>query len=185
MRVWINIILLILNKYGVVVTVYTKQTYNKISAWFTARTWRLSALKLVYKLLPLFVFISYPTLLVYLAVTKDTRLLRAVTVPLGVFITVTLIRKFINAKRPYECMDITPLMTKKTKGLSFPSRHTASGAVIAMTFLYINVPLGIMYLLVTAVIGLSRVLAGVHFPRDVAAGYLYSVIMAGIFFYIL
>ncbi len=164
---------------------YTEETYNKIRAWFTEKKYRLTALKLVYKILPLFVFVSYPALLIYLLVTKDARLLQTITVPLGVFITVTLIRKLINAERPYERLSIEPLIAKDTHGLSFPSRHTASGAVIAMAFLYINIPIGVAYLSVTAVIGFSRVLAGVHFPRDVAAGYMYSENMAGVFMYLL
>ena len=73
---------------------------------------------------------------------------------------------------------------KNTKGKSFPSRHTASAAVIAMTLLYVNIPVGIVFLAIALLIGISRICARVHFPRDVAAGYLYSVIMSVLFFYI-
>ena len=163
---------------------YNEEQYNKIKSFITAKKSRLYILKFIYKILPIFVFISYPTLLVYLIVTHDNRLLECITVPLGVFVTVTLIRKFINFNRPYEKLDIEPLIHKSTKGKSFPSRHTASAAVIAMTIFYINIPLGAVFLAVALLIGLSRICAGVHFPRDVAAGYLYSVIMSVLFFYI-
>ena len=163
---------------------YSEEQYSKIKSFITAKKSRLHILKFIYKILPIFVFIAYPALLVYLIVNHDNRLLECITVPLGVFVTVTLIRKFINCKRPYEKLNIEPLIRKSTKGKSFPSRHTASAAVIAMTIFYINIPFGTVFLAVALLIGLSRICAGVHFPRDVAAGYLYSVIMSVLFLYI-
>lgn len=164
---------------------YSKESYGKIRAWFLIKGYRLNLLKFVYKVLPIFVFIGYPLLLIYLIITGSGKLLQCITVPLGVFVSVTVLRKFINAARPYERLEIQPLMVKDTKGLSFPSRHTASSTVIAMTFLFVNIPLGIAFLIVAALIGLSRIFAGVHFPRDVLAGFLYSVIMSALFFFVL
>lgn len=163
----------------------SEQTYNKIIAWFTSKKIRLSLLRFVYKILPLVVFVAYPVLLLYLIVTRDGRILQSITVPLGVFVTLTLIRKFLNFERPYEMYNIKPIFPKKTEGLSFPSRHTASAAVIAMTFFFINPILGAVFLAISALIAVSRVCAGVHFPRDVIAGFLYAVILAAIFFYVL
>lgn len=163
----------------------SEQTYNKIIAWFTSKKIRLSLLKFVYKTLPLVVFVAYPILLLYLTITRDGRILQSITVPLGVFVTLTLIRKFLNFERPYEKYDIKPIFPKKTEGLSFPSRHTASAAVIAMTFLFINPIFGAVFLAISALIAVSRVFAGVHFPRDVIAGFLYAVILSAIFFYVL
>ena len=51
-----------------------------------------------------------------------------------------------------------------------PSRHTVSAVVIAMTFLYVNVPLGIIALIAAFLIILSRLQAGAHFLRDVIVG---------------
>lgn len=164
---------------------YNKTQYDKIKSFTTARKSRLLTFKFIYKVLPIFVFISYPILLLSLIFNNDERLLRCITVPLGVFVTVTIIRIFVNCQRPYECLEIEPLMHKSTKGKSFPSRHTASAAVIAMAFFYINVPLGIVCLAASMLIGLSRIVAGVHFPRDAAAGFLYAVVMSVLFLYIL
>lgn len=163
----------------------SEQTYKKIKIWFTSKNYRLRLLTFVYKMLPLVVFISYPILLLYLTVTRDGRILQSITVPLGVFVTLTLIRKFLNFERPYEKYNIEPIFQKNTKGLSFPSRHTASAAVIAMTFLYINPLLGGVFLAISALIAVSRICSGVHFPRDVIAGFLYSVVLASVFFYVL
>ncbi len=164
---------------------YSEETYSKIRNWFLEKGSRFKLLRFIYKFLPLAVLISYPLLLLYLMITGSYKLLQCITVPLGVFVTVTLIRKFIDAQRPYEKLGLEPLVKKDTKGLSFPSRHTASAAVIAMTFLFVNVPLGIIFLIAAALIAVSRVLAGVHFPRDVLAAFIYSVFMSVIFFYVL
>jgi len=61
---------------------------------------------------------------------------------------------------------------KETAGKSFPSRHAACAGVIAVTALKTLPPLGVFLSLVALGICLSRVLAGVHFLRDVVAGLL-------------
>ena len=159
--------------------------YNKISAPFTKNKALMMILKIVYKILPIIVFISYPVLLGYLIYTHEPKLLRCITVPLGVFLSLTVFRALVNAQRPYEKYGTTPLFSKETKGKSFPSRHTASAAVIAMAMLYVNPVIGMVYLSVAFLIALSRVVGGVHFPRDVAIGFLYAVTLGGIFLYLL
>ncbi len=162
-----------------------KHHYDEIKKYITSEKNRLVFFKFIYKILPYFVFFSYPALLVFLFLNEKSLLLRSVTVPLGVFFTVTMIRDFLNFKRPYEELDITPIFPKSTVGHSFPSRHTACAAVIAMTFLYVNVPIGAFFVLISFLIALSRIAAGVHYPRDVAAGFLYSVLMSVLFFFVL
>ena len=61
-------------------------------------------------------------------------------------------------------------MEKETKGKSFPSRHALSAAVLAAVWLYFYPAVGIVMIVVTLFICVLRVLAGVHFPRDVIVG---------------
>lgn len=70
-------------------------------------------------------------------------------------------------------------------GLSFPSRHAASAAVIALAGWYVNPNLGGMLTIVCAAICLVRVLAGVHHPRDVLAGVALALAAGGIGFWLL
>ena len=76
------------------------------------------------------VYVAYPCLLawlVYAAATGATgaagTLLRAVLVPGISFALVTVMRKTINAPRPYEVFEAAPVIPKDTHGNSFPSRH--------------------------------------------------------------
>jgi len=72
--------------------------------------------------------------------------------------------------------NIKPLFIKETKGESMPSRHVFSITIIAMCWLYVSVPVGIIMLLLVAIMSASRVLAGVHFVRDVVAGFAVGII---------
>ena len=95
------------------------------------------------------------------------------------FILLTLVRAKINRPRPYETWDIRPLIHKDTKGNSMPSRHVFSSAVIAMAWLPVYPPAGVLFLILTAAAALIRVLGGVHYPSDVTVGFL-TGILAGI-----
>lgn len=76
------------------------------------------------------------------------------------------------------------LFKKTTSGESMPSRHTASAFIIAITVFYFNRYLGIVAIIIATLIALSRVLAGVHFIRDVLAGLLISAIIGTIFLFL-
>lgn len=116
------------------------------------------------------IFTAYPCLLLGLLLQKDIRLVRAICVPLDGFIIVTVVRAWINRPRPYEVFALPPVIPKDTKGHSWPSRHVFSAAVIGFTFLWIRPAVGIVGLILTAFLAWIRVVSGVHFISDVAAG---------------
>lgn len=94
------------------------------------------------------------------------------------FITVSALRCLINSPRPYEKYDITPLYNKKTKGKSFPSRHTFSIFIIAFTSFVVNAWLGFAFLFIGVILAATRILCGVHFIKDVVAGFLCACVAA-------
>ncbi|NMB15461.1 MAG: phosphatase PAP2 family protein [Gallicola sp.] len=133
--------------------------------------------------IPRLVYISYPLLLLFLIFTKDERAVKVLLVPFAAFLFTTIIRKVKNEPRPYEKYTIRPLIPREKKGESFPSRHTLSILIIAMAFLYINTALGILFLLLGVLLGIVRVAAGIHFPRDVIAAALISLVFGLIGFF--
>ena len=91
------------------------------------------------------------------------------------FVLVSVFRYFFNAPRPYEIYDFTPIYNKKTVGKSFPSRHVFSAFIISLMILHFNVIAGVVFLALSVILAFVRVLAGVHFIKDVVAGALISI----------
>ena len=106
-----------------------------------------------------------------------------ILVPASGFLLLTLVRKWINQPRPYETWEIVPLLDKDSHGNSMPSRHVFSATIISMACLHANLPVGLVLLVLSALLGLVRVLGGVHYPKDVLVGYACGLLL-GIFFFI-
>ena len=101
-------------------------------------------------------------------------------IPAAGFLLVTLIRKKLNRPRPAQLFHFVPLVQHED-GCSFPSRHTSSAFLItcALFWLCRYTALPAVFPLIAAVssvlTALSRVVAGVHFPRDVIAGAAFGI----------
>ena len=103
-------------------------------------------------------------------------------IPASSFVILSLLRKKINAPRPYEEWDIKPLLDRDSPGQSMPSRHVFSATIISMACLHASLSAGVILLVLSALLGLVRVLGGVHFPKDVVVGYICGLVWGVIFF---
>lgn len=159
-----------------------REHYGSIRTWFLGRPWRMALLRVAYRWLPLFVAASYPACLLFCFLERRELFLRAVFVPAAMFILVSAFRHFVDFPRPYERDGITPLIAKGKGGHSFPSRHAASAGMIAAVWMAVWYPAGILFLLVTLLVAAGRVLAGVHYVRDVVAGGVLGFLAVWIFF---
>lgn len=162
----------------------TAEQYERWSAWWRAHEGALKALLAANRGLRYLGYLMYPLLLVLVAIFDLPSLPKLVVVPLLGFLVVSGFRAAFDAPRPYELLDMDPLIKKATVGQSMPSRHLFSMAMIAMCWLYWCAPVGAALLLLCAVMGYIRVVGGVHFPRDVIAGALGGVIL-GLSFWII
>ena len=90
---------------------------------------------------------------------------------LGVpFVAVSILRRVINAPRPYEVYDFYAEPPKKKRGHSFPSRHAHSVFAIGTALCFADPLLGAVLLAFGVLLCTARVLLGIHFIRDVLAG---------------
>ena len=163
------------------------EQYRSLSEHFSETKARSTTVKALHDVLPMVMYIFYPLQLVCLGINEgwlSEVFLRFTLIPLFTFILVTIVRAIINAERPYEKYSYTPVVRKDTKGKSFPSRHTVSAFIIAMAFMYVDMKLGAIMLVVASVIGVTRVLAGVHFIRDVVSGAILGVLIGLVGFFI-
>gem|GEM_PF-30848 len=158
--------------------------HARVTAWWRAKPGRAKALDRTCKVLKYACYLLYPALLVMLAwewvrngcVGMPRDFLQALAVPALGFVLVSLMRRAINEPRPYEACGIEKLIDKDTQGKSFPSRHSFSIAVIGMCWLRYVPAAGILILLASLVMAWARVLAGVHYPRDVVCGLALGVV---------
>ena len=103
-------------------------------------------------------------------------------VPASGFVILSLFRKKINALRPYEVWEIVPLLDRDSPGQSMPSRHVFSATIISMACLHASLSVGVILLVLSAFLGLVRVLGGVHYPKDVVVGYICGLVWGVLFF---
>lgn len=128
--------------------------------------------------------IVYLTLLttIYFREGFGKQVLIYVFIPASGFVILSLLRKKINAPRPYEVWEIIPLLDRDSPGQSMPSRHVFSATIISMACLHASLTMGMICLTLSALLGLVRVLGGVHFPKDVLVGYICALVWGVIFF---
>lgn len=164
----------------------TRENYRKMTEGLRSRPRLLKILNTANKVFTYLIFALYPFILFYLYFNERGKLFRAVYVPAVNFVFLSVFRKIANFPRPYEVYGIPSAIPKKTEGKSFPSRHVFSAAIIGMTSLYaFDTPIiGAAVLSVALAMAVFRVVSGVHFPRDVVAGFLYALISGIIGFFI-
>lgn len=156
-----------------------KETYEKMTGVLRKNERAAKLLGVLNKALTYVIFAAYPLMLVYLFAVKRELLLRAVIVPAVSFVLLSVFRRAVNFPRPYEVFGMPPVIPKKTKGESFPSRHVFCVAIIGMTALYaFESPIfGAVIIVIAVLMAFLRVFTGVHFPRDVIAGFLCGILM--------
>lgn len=163
-----------------------QEHYEGIFRWFRAEKWRVKTLLFLTKGLPYLFFLGYGGMLLFLLLKRDLRLAAAIVVPGLTLLLCMRMRVILNRKRPYEALQIAPLLQKDTAGKSCPSNHTTSAFVIAATaFWLFGWGVGVGAFLLAGMVGLTRVLTGVHFPRDVILGAALGILVAAIGYFLL
>ena len=98
----------------------------------------------------------------------------ALTIGLSDFMTYQVLKPTFARDRPcrqFQDIHLVPEFCGGDQG--FPSNHAANGmAVTVLLALNSNAWVALTALLLTTLIGISRVYLGVHFPGDVLAGFL-------------
>lgn len=118
------------------------------------------------------------------------------TRPIGLTILISLLFDFliinvtlkdlIARPRPFVVNEaIQPLITDVSPYRSFPSGHSG-GSFSAMLALYRWVPkkIGIPAVILAALVALSRLYVGVHYPTDILAGFLVGLVCSTVAYYL-
>ena len=161
-----------------------QEWYDHIAVNIENKPFLLRLLRTFNRFMTVVMPIVYLTLLVttYLQQGFGKQVLMYVFVPASGFVILSLFRKKINAPRPYEEWDIKPLLDRDSPGQSMPSRHVFSATIISMACFHASLSVGVVLLVLSALLGLVRVLGGVHYPKDVVVGYICGLVWGVIFF---
>ena len=161
-----------------------QEWYDQIAGNIENKRFLLSLLRAFNRFMTVIMPMIYLTLLAttYLQEGLGKQVLIYVFIPASGFVILSFLRKKINAPRPYEEWDIKPLLDRDSPGQSMPSRHVFSATIISMACLHASLSVGVILLVLSALLGLVRVLGGVHFPKDVVIGYICGLVWGVIFF---
>ena len=161
-----------------------QEWYDHIAGNIENKPFLLSLLRTFNRFMTVVMPMIYLTLLAttYLQEGLGKQVLIYVFIPASGFVILSFLRKKINALRPYEVWEIVPLLDRDSPGQSMPSRHVFSATIISMACIHASLSLGIILLVLSAFLGLVRVLGGVHYPKDVVVGYICGLVWGVIFF---
>lgn len=134
------------------------------------------ALKIISHASALICVAIFISTLVFLYIEAPKRCIKAIFAAGIPFVFVSVMRKLIGAPRPYELYGFYEVKPKEKAGQSFPSRHVFSAFIIATLAIPVSVWLGAAALVMGCALAAARVLLGMHFIRDVAAGALAGVL---------
>lgn len=145
-----------------------------------------------------YLWIGLLLLLLCIPKTRRTALLGAVTLLLTFIITNLCLKPMIARVRPYEVIEGLTRIIEKQSDRSFPSGHTANSMAVGVILwmisqnfeklgdkkLYFPRAAGWFFLILSVLIGLSRLYVGVHYPTDVLGGAIIALVDAVVVFYL-
>lgn len=98
------------------------------------------------------------------------------------FVIVEIIRYLIRRPRPFLIHSVHQLVQESS--YSFPSGHATFYFALATVAYILNKKLGVIFFLIAAIISVSRIVVGVHYPSDIIAGGLLGIIISIVLFLI-
>jgi undecaprenyl-diphosphatase len=92
-------------------------------------------------------------------------------------VIIEIIRFFYNAPRPFLTPGVHQLIFNETSG-SFPSGHAAFFFALAMAIFFFHKKWSILFFAGAILIGVARIIAGIHWPIDILGGAIIGVLSA-------
>ena len=163
--------------------------YKAISDRIKNNSGLVTTLNVLDKAITYITILFYCLLLIYcvrnIKIDGGVLLYRSILIPAVSFWGVSIYRNILSAPRPYEVYGFVPALKKDTVGKSFPSRHVFSIFMVAFSFMQVSVYIGIFLCILGVILAVIRVLGGVHFIKDVIAGFAIALIISIICYWIL
>lgn len=135
-----------------------------------------SSLKIISHVSVLICVAAYAAMLVYAFIKEPLRAIKLAACAAVPYIIVSVMRKLVDAPRPYELYGFYETKPKDKVGQSFPSRHVFSAFTVAILAYTVSLWLSAALVVIAVCVAVARVLLGMHFIRDVIAGGLIGIL---------
>lgn len=117
-----------------------------------------------------------PFIVILIALIAISKHPRAILPPIVSIAIVYAFRYFYHHSRPFISLDLIPLF--KIDSFSFPSMHASLLFALSSSIYFYDKKLGRALLILSAIVGLARITAGVHYPSDVLGGAALGILVA-------
>ena len=88
-----------------------------------------------------------------------------------------ILKNVFMTSRPFLALpDVTPLWVES--GFAFPSGHATFFMALGFAIYLTHKKIGYIFISFAILIGLARIIAGVHFPVDILGGFILGIIVA-------
>ena len=88
-----------------------------------------------------------------------------------------ILKHFIHAPRPFVALSNIHSLFSET-GYAFPSGHATFFGALAVAIFFLDKKVGLRFMTFALLIGLARIIAGVHFPVDILGGFALGALVA-------
>ena len=110
--------------------------------------------------------------------TRRVGLICFISLALSVIFCNGLLKNLVDRPRPYTQIPDLKLLVKEADDASFPSGHSSSSFCVAIVCLKrLPKKFGIPAIIMAALIALSRLYVGIHYPTDVIVGTILGIVL--------
>jgi undecaprenyl-diphosphatase len=89
---------------------------------------------------------------------------------------VEIIRYISPQLRPFKILEGVNLLVPAKESLSFPSGHTSFVFALSTIVYFYNKKIGIVFYAISFLMGISRIIVGIHWPTDIFVGILVGIL---------
>jgi undecaprenyl-diphosphatase len=108
---------------------------------------------------------------------KTKKILSVFLSPFLAYFLATILKIIFHTMRPFLALPNVHALFSET-GFAFPSGHAAFFSALCVALFFTHKKAGYVFMFFALLIGLARIMAGVHFPVDILGGFILGSLVA-------